>query len=204
MKTLRMLTSWLTRQSMAAMRPFMSTPAAATNIMMRGWTGDGMAEALDGFEGDPAGDDDQRERVEEGGEDAGALVAEGLLISGRAGLKPDGDEGEHDGEGIRGIVAGFRDEGEGVGAQAGDQERNHDVGDGGDEGEAQHPLHGRGIGAMNMHTGSVYPGRATVVHCTGAEAWGLRCLVAGRAGTESAVVRRPLQFSATTMLFSGR
>ena len=41
-----------------------------------------LAEAVDGRDGDPDGDHDQRERVEKGRQDAGALVAEGLLSVG--------------------------------------------------------------------------------------------------------------------------
>src|ERR1700683_1859715 len=124
-----------------------------------GLHGRGVTDAVDSFVSDPAGDDDERERIKEGGKDAGALVAEGLLVSSGTRLKPDGDEGEHDGEGVGGVVAGFRNQGERVGAQSG-KEREQDVGDGGDEGKAQHPLHGRGIGAMNMHMGLVYSRKA--------------------------------------------
>lgn len=92
-------------------------------------------------------------------------------------------------------MSGFGNEGEGVSAESGNQGKDN-VGNGGDEGKTQHSLHGRGAGAMNMHTDSVY--------WTGAEAWDLPRFGMGRVGTESAVVRRPLQFSATTMLFSGR
>jgi len=40
-KAERMFTSRATPQSRAAITPFMSTPAAATIIMMRGWTATG-------------------------------------------------------------------------------------------------------------------------------------------------------------------
>ena len=40
-KTVRMLTSLEEFQRSAAMAPFMRTPAAATAIMMRGWTATG-------------------------------------------------------------------------------------------------------------------------------------------------------------------
>ena len=42
--------------------------------------GDGSAEAVNGFDGDPEGDDDERGGIDEGSQDAGALVAEGLGV----------------------------------------------------------------------------------------------------------------------------
>ena len=89
--------------------------------------GDRGVEAVDGGEGDPGGEDDEGEGVDEGGEDAGALVAEGLLVGGRAGLEVDGGEGEQDGEQVGDVVAGFGDEGEGVGTKA-EVEGGKDVG----------------------------------------------------------------------------
>ncbi len=99
-KTERMLTSFENFQRRAAIPPFMRTPAMATYIMSLGWTCDGHSDAMDGGEGDPEREDDEGEGVDEGGEDAGALVAEGLAVIGGAGLKVDGDEGEDDGEGM--------------------------------------------------------------------------------------------------------
>lgn len=63
-----------------------------------GLDGDGMAETHEGFEGDPDGKDDEGGSIDEGGEDAGALVAEGLLVGCGSGLEVDGDEGEEDGK----------------------------------------------------------------------------------------------------------
>src|ERR1700722_5936806 len=61
-----------------------------------GLNGDGVAEAMDGGEGDPGGEDNEGEGVDEGGEDSGALVAEGFFGGGGAGLEVDGYEGEQD------------------------------------------------------------------------------------------------------------
>ena len=94
-----------------------------------GLHGDGGVEAMDGGDGDPGGEDDEGEGVDEGGEDAGALVAEGLLVGGGAALEVDGDEGEQDGEHVGDVVAGLGDEGEGVGAQA-EVEGGEDIGRG--------------------------------------------------------------------------
>jgi len=161
-----------------------------------------LRKAMNRLDGDPTRNEDQRERVEECRENAGTLVAEGFFVGGGTGLEPDGDEGEHDGERVGGVMSGFRDQGEGVGSQAGKQ-REHHIRNGGDKGEAQHFLHGCSVRAVNMHTGSVYPVWQRG-YCTGAEAWGLLRWGIGLGGTDSAVVRRPLQFSAMTMLFSGR
>ena len=94
--------------------------------------GDRRVEAVDGRESDPGGEDDEGERVDEGGEDSGALVAEGFLVGGGAALEVDGDEGEGDGEHIRNVVARFGDEGEGVCADAEIKCRD-DVAEGGAE-----------------------------------------------------------------------
>ena len=60
--------------------------------------GDRSIDAMDGGEGDPSSEEDQRKRIDEGGEHARALVAEGLLVGGGAALEVDGDEGEAYGE----------------------------------------------------------------------------------------------------------
>ncbi len=78
MKTERMLTSFENFQSRAAMPPFMRTPATATLHHEFGLDHDGGSEAVDGRDGDPKGEDDQGEGVDEGGEDTGALIAKGL------------------------------------------------------------------------------------------------------------------------------
>jgi len=69
--------------------------------------GDGSGEAVDGFDGDPDGEHHERERVDEAGEDAGTLVAEGALVGGGARLEVDGDEAEGQGEEVGDVVAGF-------------------------------------------------------------------------------------------------
>ena len=137
------------------MAPFIRTPAAATAIMMRGWTATGAYDAMDGGERDPSGEDDERERVDEGGEDAGALIAEGLLVGGGAALEVDGDKGEPDGEHVREVVAGLGDEGEGVRAQA-EGERRHDVGRGWRRAEMQEDaLHPARVGPATRCMGVV-------------------------------------------------
>jgi len=104
-----------------------------------GLDGDGSAEAVDGFNGDPDGDDDQGRRVDEGGEDTGALVAESLGIVARAVLKINRYEAEQEGQEVGGIVAGLRKQGEGVGAKAED-ESDSDVGESSYEREAEYGL----------------------------------------------------------------
>ena len=140
------------------MTPFIATPAAATIIMRRGCNGDRRTEAMNGFDGDPEGDDDQRGGVDEGGEYAGALIAEGTSLVGGARLEVDGGEAEQEGQKIGGVVAGLRQQGQGVGAQAGD-EGNDDVGQRGDQRDTQHergPFCGLARrGRVDMHRSSV-------------------------------------------------
>ena len=115
--------------------------------------GDGGAEAVDGFDGDPNGNEDQGCGVDEGSEDTGALIAEGLGAVGGAGLEVDGDEAEEEREEVGGVVAGFGEEREGVSAESED-EGDHHVRKGGDKGEAEYGLcprsAGRGRG-VDMH-----------------------------------------------------
>ncbi len=118
--------------------------------MRRGWTATGMAEAMDGGEGDPGGEDDEGEGVDEGGEDSGALVAEGFFGGGGAGLEVDGYEGEQDGEEVGDVVAGLGDEGEGVGAEAEDEGRD-DVGRGERHGDLEDALHLAVWGCDHVH-----------------------------------------------------
>ena len=149
-KTVRMLTSLEEFQRSAAMAPFIRTPAAATAIMMRGWTATGAYDAMDGGEGDPCGEEDERERIDEGGEHARALVAEGLLVGGGAALEVDGDEGEPNGQHVREVVAGLGDEGEGVRAQA-EVERRRDVAQSGGERDEENALHPARVGRDHVH-----------------------------------------------------
>ena len=116
--------------------------------------GDRDGEAVQGFEGDPGGEDDEGGGVDEGCEDAGALVAEGLLFGRGAGLEVDGDEGEEDGEEVAEVVAGLGDEGKGVGAEAED-EGGDDVGEGQHHGELQDALHLAVRGGDHVHDLSV-------------------------------------------------
>src|SRR6185437_2803123 len=80
--------------------------------------GDRSVEPVDGGDGDPAGENDEGDGVDEGGEDSGALIAEGFLVGGGAGLEIDGCEGQKDGEEIADVVTGLGDERQGVGSHA--------------------------------------------------------------------------------------
>ena len=126
-----------------------------------GLDGDGDVEAVDGFEADPEGDEDEGSGVDEGGQNAGALVAESAFVIGRAGLEVDRRKAEQEGKEVGGIVACLGEQGQGVGAQAGDECDGH-VSGGGDEGEAEYGLRpvsagaGRGGGrGVDMHMSSV-------------------------------------------------
>jgi len=79
---------------------------------------DRVGEAVDGGDGDPAGKDDESERVDEGGQDTGALIAEGLVFGGGTGLQVHGDEAEAESEEVGEIVACFRKQRERVGTEA--------------------------------------------------------------------------------------
>ena len=118
--------------------------------------GDGDGEAVDGFEGDPGGEDDERGGVDEGCEDSGALVAEGFLLGGGAGLEVDRNEGEEDGEEVAEVMAGFGDEGQGMGAETED-EGGDDVGECQRHGELQDALHLAVRGGDHVHDLSVVP-----------------------------------------------
>ena len=68
---------------MAAMTPFISTPAAATIIMGCGCTYR-LAQAMNGRDGDPDGDQHQRHRVEKRGQHTRPLISKSLLsVAGR-------------------------------------------------------------------------------------------------------------------------
>ena len=62
-----------------------------------------------------------------------------LGVVGGAHLEVDSGKAEQEGEEVRDVVAGFREEGEGVCAQAGDKGNGH-IGQGGDEGKAKYGL----------------------------------------------------------------
>ena len=103
---------------------------------------------------DPRGEDDEGECIDKGGEDAGALIAEGLLVGGGAALEVDGDKREPNGKHVREVVAGLGDEGEGVRAQA-EVERRHDVAESSGERDEEDALHPARVGSDLVHGASV-------------------------------------------------
>ena len=105
-----------------------------------GLDGYGGVEAVDGGEADPGGEDDEGEGVDEGGEDSGALIAEGFLVGGGTGLEVDGGEGEQDCQEVGYVVAGLGHEREGVGAHA-EVEGRDDIGRSESHGDLEDPLH---------------------------------------------------------------
>src|SRR5208283_4526153 len=130
--------------------------------------GDRRDNAMDGGERDPCSEDEEGERVDEGGEDAGALIAEGLLVGGGLALEEYGDKGEADGERVREVVAGLGEQGEGVRAQA-KVERRHNVTEGGGERDEEDTLHPARVGRDLVH-GFEYtrfnPGRRYTGSCS--------------------------------------
>ena len=122
--------------------------------MSRGCTVTGAAETMHGFDGNANRDDDQGERIDECGEHAGALVAEGFLVRCGTALEVHGDEGEQQSQGVRDVVAGFRDQRERMSMQTGEEGDQH-VDERGRQRQAQDALRTRGLGAVNVHTHSV-------------------------------------------------
>ena len=104
--------------------------------MILGSHGDRGAEPVHGLHADPQRDDDQRACVDERRQHAGALVAEGSGVVGRAGLEVDGDKAEQESQKIRDVVARFRQQRQRVGAQSGN-EGDHDVSERGRQRDAQ-------------------------------------------------------------------
>ena len=80
----------------------------------------------------PNGEQDERKGVDERREDAGAVVAKGLLFVGGFVLQVDGEPRKQKGEGIGGVMAGVRDQREAVGADTEDQ-FERDKGGGGEQ-----------------------------------------------------------------------
>ena len=101
-----------------------------------GLNDDGSAKTVHGFHGDPKRDGDEGGGVDEGSEDAGALIAEGASVVGGARLKIDGGKTEEEGEKVGDVVAGFGEQRQRVSAQTGD-EGDDDVGQGGGQRDAQ-------------------------------------------------------------------
>jgi len=114
-------------------------------------------EAVDGFDGNPGGEDDECRGIDEGCKDAGALVAEGLFVGGGAGLEVDSDEGEEDGEEVGDVVSGLGDEGQGVGAET-EEECCHNIGKREHHGDLQDALHFAVRGGDHVHDLSVVRG----------------------------------------------
>ena len=101
--------------------------------------GDRGVETMDGGDRDPGGEDDQ----------------------GEGALEVDGGEREQDREEVGDVVAGLRDEGQGVGAQA-EVKRRDDVAEGGGERDHQHALHFAGRGGHPVHEESIRGARRQV------------------------------------------
>jgi hypothetical protein len=64
-----------------------------------------MPEPVHRFVDDPAGERQQREGIQEGGQHSGAMVAVGLGFVGRFGLQPESHPGQQQRPGIGEIVA---------------------------------------------------------------------------------------------------
>ena len=81
----------------------------------------------------------ERGRIDECGEHAGALVAEGSGVVSRAGLKVDRGKAQQQGQEVRDVVAGFGEQRQRVSAQSGDK-RDHDIGQGGRQRKCAVPM----------------------------------------------------------------
>ncbi len=154
--------------------------------------------------------------VEKGGQHAGALVAKGLGMAGRAGLEVDGGKAEQQGEEIGDVVAGLGQQRQRVGAQAGHKGDRH-IGERGRQRDAQYGLGsicaGRRGRRVEMHrekyTGDGYwsPTRLQVLVSRGRGAGypdgSYRSARGPRRGSTGSPTRSPDHSSATTMLFCG-
>src|SRR6185312_10363431 len=87
---------------------------------------DRVGETMDGGDGDPAGEDDESQCVDEGGQHTGALIAERFVGGGGAGLQVDGDKAEAEGEEVGEVVAGFGEQRKRVGAET-EPRRREDI-----------------------------------------------------------------------------
>ena len=105
-----------------------------------GLNGDRDGEPVDGLEGDPGGEDDEGSGIDEGRENTGALVAEGLLLSSGTCLKIDGNERKEDRKEVAEVMASLGDKGQRVGAEA-EYKGGDDVGEGQRHGKLQNTLH---------------------------------------------------------------
>ena len=114
-----------------------------------------LTQPMDGRNGDPDGDQNQRQRVEKGCQDAGSLVAEGLLVGRRPSLKVDGDERQQQGQKVGYVMAGLRDQSERMGMHSGYEGKDH-IAQRGQQRYAQNSLRLLRRPAMNVHTYLVY------------------------------------------------
>ena len=120
-----MLTSREVVQSRAAMTPFISTPAAATIIISRGCTCTGSLRRWIGRNGDPDGDQNQRQCVEKRSQDAGALITKGLLICGRPSLEVHRDKRKQQRQKVGYVMPGLGDQGKRMSTYPGDEGKRH-------------------------------------------------------------------------------
>ena len=106
------------------MAPFITTPAAATQIIRRGVRLRPGAQPAEGFVPDVERDQDQRQSVDEGRQHAGAVVAEGLARA-RA-RRPCRYTAPHDISSAREVgevVTGFGEQRQAVRAKSGDYQQ---------------------------------------------------------------------------------
>ena len=97
-----------------------------------GLHGNGGREAMDGLDGDPERDNDERGCVDESGQNAGALVAKGFGVAGGARLEVDGGKAEQQGEKVGNVMPSLLEQRQRVGAQTG-HKGDHNIAERGDE-----------------------------------------------------------------------
>ena len=123
--------------------PLMTTPAAATQIIVWPRTGSGLANAADRFPGDGADADEQKDGVEKRGEDGSAAQAVsetlGRGAAGEIGRGPGHEQAHH----VAQVVAGVGQERERMAVQTEDH-----LGD--DEGGVEQHADGKGAAEIGF------------------------------------------------------
>lgn len=116
--------------------------------------GDRMQQAAHGRNGDPHGDDNQRQRVDKGRQHLGPVVAISLCFAGRPRLQMDGQERKQQRQKVRGVVSRLGEQRQTVHAQTGDQRQQH-IRKRERQRQPQHALHPARSGHVEMHAFSL-------------------------------------------------
>ncbi len=109
---------------------------------------------MDGLHRNPDGNQNQGERIEEGGQHAGTLISEGLLVGRRPALKVHRHQRKQQRQKVGYVMTGLRDEGQRMGMHPGEEGQRY-IGERSQQRNAQDSLRLFRCPAMNMHVYSV-------------------------------------------------